>query len=88
MLKMNNLKKCFDGAKVKNKRFVGVVIGMDGFPKPEVIINEASNFDSKLAYYQKTYDEDLNHKFADGIKIIGFAFGDSFQEIAFDLFGE
>ena len=88
MLKMSNLEKCFEEAEVTKKRFVGLVIGMEGFPKPEVIINEAANFDSKLAYYQKTYDEDLNHRFAKGIKIIGFTFGNSFDEIAFDLFGE
>ena len=60
---------------------------MDGFTKPEIIINESENFDSKLAYYKKAYNEDLTLKAFNGIKIIGFTFGDNFSEIEDDLIG-
>ena len=78
---MNNLEKCFNTATNQGKKFVGVLIEMQGFPKPEIIINESANFESKLAYYKKAYNEDLTLKAFNGIKIIGFAFGDDFSEI-------
>jgi hypothetical protein len=85
MLTMGNLEKCFEDAKEQNAKFVALKIGMKGFPKPEIIINEQANFDSKLAYYQKTYNENLEHRFAKGIKIIGMSYGDTFDEIEYDL---
>jgi hypothetical protein len=80
-----NLENCFSEAANVGAAFVGVKIEMDGFPQPEVIINKAENIESKLAYYKKTYDENLNHKFAPGIKIIGFTYGDDFGDIQVDL---
>jgi hypothetical protein len=50
-----------------------------------MINNENGNFDSKLAYYKKAYNEDLTLKAFNGIKIIGFTFGDNFKEIEEDL---
>lgn len=84
-LTVENLETCFDEAKESGAKFVGVVIDMEGFPQPEVIINPAENIDSKLAYYKKTYDENLQHKFAPGIKISGFSFGDNYDDIEHDL---
>lgn len=86
-LTMSNLEKCFYEASHQDKKYVGVLIEMKGFPKPEVIINENANFDSKFDYYKKTYDENLDHKHAGGIiKIIGFTYGDSFEDIEKELF--
>ncbi|MEC0241973.1 hypothetical protein P4H66_19405 [Paenibacillus dokdonensis] len=82
---MNNLEFCFNQAVVSGASYVGVLIEMEGFPQPEVIINKAENINSKLAYYKKTYDEDLNHRFAKGIKIIGCSYGDGFNDIQEDL---
>lgn len=84
---MDNLEKCFNTAKVLNQKYVGVQIAMEGFTKPEIIINESENFDSKLAYYKKAYNEDLTLKAFNGIRIIGFTFGDNFSEIEEDLIG-
>jgi hypothetical protein len=84
-LTMTNLENSFAGAKEKGSRFIGLVIRTDGFPEDEVIINKNANFDSKLAYYQKTYDENLNHKFAKGISIIGFTYANCFETIQDDL---
>ena len=80
-LTINDLKKCFYEASTKDAKYVGVLIEMEGFPKPEAIINQNDNFDSKFDYYNNTYDENLNHKYANGIKIISFAYGNSFAEI-------
>lgn len=80
-----NLEKCFYEARQKGRKYVGVKIEMQGFPKPEIIINENINFDSKFAYYKKACNEDLTLKTFNGIKIIGFTYGDSFTDIEKDL---
>jgi wobble nucleotide-excising tRNase len=83
---MENLEICFKNAKGLNQKFVAVKIEMEGFPEAEIIVNPIDNADSKLAYYKNTYDEELNHKFAKGIKIVGFTFGDDMGEIEEDLY--
>lgn len=52
-----------------------------GFEKPEIIINQFENIKTKLAYYQKAYNDDLTLKTFNGIRIIGFAAGNSLPEI-------
>ncbi len=84
-IKMNNLELCFERAKKCNAKFVAVRIEMEGFPEAEIIVNPIVNADSKLEYYKKTYDEDLNHKYAKGIRIIGCTFGSDMSEIESDL---
>lgn len=44
---------------------------MPGFDQPELITNPPANIEKKLAYYKATYDENLEHKHAKGIRIIG-----------------
>jgi hypothetical protein len=78
--------ECFEVAKRTKANYVGVLIAMEGFETPEVIINTKHNLDKKFEYYMNTYDENLEHKHAKGIKIIGCAWGDSFSEIGEDLF--
>jgi hypothetical protein len=42
-LAIENLEKCFNAASHKDAKYVGVKIQMQGFPKPEIIINENKN---------------------------------------------
>lgn len=86
-MKFENLEKCFYEAGKQDKKYVGVKIQMQGFLKPEIIINENENFDSKLDYYKKAYNEDLTLKTFNGIRIVGFTYGDSFKDIEEDLMG-
>lgn len=86
-MKIGNLEKCFFEASHNGAKYVGVKIQIQGFLKPEVIINEHENFDSKFAYYKKAYNDDLTLKAFDGIKIVGFTYGDSFEDIEKDLIG-
>jgi hypothetical protein len=72
---------CFNFAITNNTDYIGVLIEMEGFNDAEVIINSRANIADKLEYYKKTYDENLNHKFAKGIRITGFTYGDSFAKI-------
>ncbi len=67
---MKDLEDCFILAKEYKCKYVGVLIEMEGFETPELIINKRPNFDSKLAYYKKAYNEDLTLKTFNGIKII------------------
>lgn len=82
---LKNLENCFKAAKEKDQRYVGIKIEMPNFPCHEIIINEYPNFDKKLEYYKKAYNEDLTLKTFDKIKITGFTFGQSFSDIERDL---
>ncbi|MEW4235983.1 hypothetical protein Q0N71_14510 [Bacillus thuringiensis] len=81
------LEACFKSALNDGVEYVGVLIEMEGFDEPEIIINHRMNISDKLDYYGKTYDVNLNHKFANGIRIVGFTYGDSFADIQHDLIG-
>lgn len=81
MLKMSNLKNCFDAAEKENAKFIGVLVQIKDNKSRELIVNERASFGAKLAYYQATYDEELNHKHAPGIKIVGFTQADNLKEM-------
>ena len=83
--KLVDMVQIFREAQQLKQAFVAVKIEMDGFPKPEVIINESVNIESKLDYYIKTYDENLKHKFAPGIRIVDFTYGETFDEIQYEF---
>ncbi|MDC2867577.1 hypothetical protein [Bacillus sp. BP-3] len=80
-LTLEGLEKCFNEANSEGIEYVAVVIRMEGFPEDEVIINDHYNIPFKLEYYKKTYNEDLSHKYASGINIVGFTHGYSFLNI-------
>ena len=80
MTNMDKLEELFGLAKEDDAKFIAVAIEMDGFPEPEIIVNPIENADLKLEYYKKTYDENLNHKFAEGVRIIICDYGDSLGE--------
>ena len=84
-LTMVNLENCFNTAYEKRCPFVAVKVKMQGFEKPEIIINQLKNVKEKLAYYQRAYNDDLTLKANPGIKITGFSYGDSFKDIEDDL---
>lgn len=86
-LSIENLEKNFYEASKQGARYIGILVEMDGFNKPEVIINESDNFSDKLKYYKNTYDEKLRHKHAKGITIVGLTYGDKFEDIEHDLLG-
>lgn len=85
MLNMQYLEECFQIALERKFPYIAVKISMEGFKEPEVIINPYENFITKLDYYKNVYDEDLNHKFAKGIKITGVTIACDFEEIQEDL---
>lgn len=84
-MSIKELEKCFYEASHKEAKYVGVKIQMQGFPKPEIIINENANFEDKFLYYKKAYNDKLTLKTFNGIRIIGFTYGNSFKDIEKDL---
>jgi hypothetical protein len=82
--KREQLNDCFVGAIKSNSRYVAVFINV-GLEQNETIINSRENFAEKLAYYNSVYDDNLNHKHAEGINIVAFTYGDSFSEIEANL---
>jgi len=80
-LSIDNLNIMVDRALKHDATFIGVKIKMQGFEKPEIIINQVENFKTKLEYYNKAYNRNLTLKAFNGIKIIGFTFAYSYEEI-------
>lgn len=56
---------------VENHAAAALFITIPGCEKAELIINQRENFEYKLDYYSRTYNDNLEHKFAPGIKIVG-----------------
>ena len=71
--KMSDLEFIINQAK-NLKVNLGLFIEMLGFEMPEIIVNPPENLDKKLEYYKTTYNENLEHKNAKGIRIIGYIF--------------
>lgn len=70
--------------------FMYIVLKMEGFDDVEVIVNPLYNFEKKLEYYEKMYDENLKHKYAE-IEIVSFGHAESMdfiEEFVFDDFDE
>lgn len=84
-LRLDHLERCFQYAKENNANYIGVAIQTRGNEGLEIIINPKENFESKLEYYKKAYTQELVLKTYDGIKIVGFTYGDDFKEIQEDL---
>lgn len=88
-LTIDNLEKAFYEASIQEKKFIGIKVEMVGFENPEVIINDNANFDKKFEYYRCAYNDNLTLKNApDKVKIVGFTYADSFEEIESDLIGD
>ena len=85
MLTIKDLERVFKMAYEDRANYVAVKIEMQGFSEPEVIINHRDNFLDKLDYYKKSYNDDLTLKSFNGIRIIGFTWGNTFEEIERNL---
>ena len=84
-MNIKNLEKCFYEASVKGEKYVGIKIKMKKFQDPQIIIDPSINFDARFSYYKEVFGEKLES--AQGNKIIGFTYGDTFSEIEEDLMG-
>lgn len=80
-LTLTDLENVFNRAIELEEHYIGIRIETQGSNKPEIIINPTENFEAKLEYYKKAYNEDLTLKSFNGIKITGFMYGVDFAEI-------
>lgn len=85
VLTLQSLENLFKEAQRMKAKYIGVKIEMDGFKKPEVIINPSDNFDKKLEYYKKAYNDDLTLKATSSIRIVDFVYGNTFDCLEYDL---
>jgi len=72
-MKLNTMQELeqYANARLAKDQSIELFIDMPGFDKPELITNPPANIEKKLAYYKATYDENLEHKHAKGIRIVG-----------------
>ena len=87
-MKLVELNEIFNECKREGTGYIAVEVRMDGFPENEIIVNKYENINTKLEYYNKTYDENCNHKFAKGIRIVNATWTYNFDEIEASLMGE
>lgn len=62
--------------------YIGIKVSLQNAPEPEIIINPATNIQSKLEYYQKAYDDSLRLLHCKDIRIIKCASGNNIADIA------
>ena len=72
--KMSDLESVMKTA-ITSKQSLSLLIEMPGVESPEMITNPVENLKKKLEYYKNTYNENLEHKHAKGIKIVGYSIG-------------
>lgn len=85
---LKDLEELFEDAKKDNATFIAIIIKMEGYESPEIIVNTNVNFDKKLEYYKNAYNDDLRLKSFSGIRILAGVCGDSLSEIEECLFEE
>lgn len=82
---LNDLEQCFNEGIKNNKKFIGIKIRIPDAIVPEIIINPYENFENKLAYYKRAYNNDLTLKTFRDIKIVDFTCKDCLCEIEKEL---
>ena len=71
MNKKDKLIELFKASIDDNAEYIAVAIETKGSEDVEIIVNTRKNFDNKLAYYCKAYNDDLILNTYDGIRIVG-----------------
>lgn len=74
----------FNVAKTTNATHIGVDVVSDMAVKPEMIINTREDFDTKLNYYDKVYDDNLVHYHVP-VKITNVVYGHSAEQVVMRL---
>lgn len=67
--------KQYESAMKQGYKYIGVEVMMNGNTDPEYIINKASNFNSKLEYYKKAYNDNMQLITNNSISIINIMVG-------------
>lgn len=85
-LKLNNLRLAVNGAVTNNASYFGVKVLNEANGQTELIINTVDNMlNGKLDYYLSAYNENLELKNNNKIKIVSFTFSNLIEDIRKDL---
>lgn len=85
-LKVDNLRLAVNGAATNNASYFGVKVLNEANGQTELIINTVDNMlNGKLDYYLNAYNENLELKNNNKIKIVGFTFANLIEDIRKDL---
>jgi hypothetical protein len=84
-LNIKNLENCFNEAIKQDYDYVAIKVKMLDMPKDEIIINPRENFEIKLNYYKHAYNDDLTLRHNANVQIVGFTYGDRFEDIECDF---
>lgn len=85
-LTLENLRLSVKGALENKAKYLGVAVRNEMTEQTEIIINTTSNMlRGKLDYYLSAYNDDLTLKTNNKIRIVGFTFADSANDIFKDL---
>lgn len=71
-LKTMNELECVINKAIKGNVSLSLFIKLPDLTEPEIITNPPVNLEQKLKYYKETYNDGLEHKYADGVKILGW----------------
>lgn len=85
-LKVDNLRLAVNGAVTNNASYFGVKVLNEANGQTELIINTVDNMlNGKLDYYLNAYNEYLQLKYNNHIKIVGFTYANLIEDIRKDL---
>lgn len=78
---LQGLVELFQCESAKAHNYMGVAVQIENAEAPEIIIISKVNFESKVAYYQNAYNENLQLKANPKICIIGYSLALCFDDL-------
>jgi hypothetical protein len=70
MTKKEKITDIFNTAIINKNEYIAVAVETRGSNDIEIIINPNSNFEKKLSYYTRSYNDDMVLNTYDGIKVV------------------
>lgn len=83
--KMKDLVEALNYSMQVKKKYFAIAVTLPDTDEVELIINTTPNFQNKLDYYMRSYDENLIHNMNAKIRIVAFTYGDNLAQIEYDL---
>lgn len=74
--KIEDIENIFNEALEENAQSVAIIQTIPFQEGTEMLVCSRRNIKNKLMYYKKNYDENLNHKRNDRIRIVAAGYGD------------
>lgn len=78
--KAEKLEEVIKEGKIHEDSYFAVMIEMKGLNAPEISINPMTNAENRLSHYANNYDVNLNHRYIEGVRIVGCGTGGTTEE--------